>query len=428
MRAVWLLLLVGCSSSDTKPASKAVEEKPADGIVDRGTFVGGRTGNAVRETFTIERKGDRKIVTTKSATEEGTLETDLDDRPVRAAYTRGPVSFTLGGTPLAIEALDPRMGEQPSRRVTTGPVDIYIAGPGVAALTPLCKVTGETTLATIESDHDLHRRVIQAYRGEPVGTLERIVAEGIIGDLELLCDGPQLVVAALPENDVWLARDDRTADLEALKSAPRPPTHAWKHPVDASEPWFSAQMFVFGNLAVTRDVKRYVERLTTYDLVAHTQIAQRDFDLPANERMYCTAAGARLECHEERTGFEGHLDPRTLADVRDAAGGTDVAMPECEYGHDEILVGKEPFSRVQCGGKALPFAVYLPKTEEQEPNSKVASLARSGKPAWTTTLGTYPNQVLDAGAHLVFGTSDPQRRVIVVDKKSGAIVWVTGQR
>jgi hypothetical protein len=330
-----LVLLAACSSST--PSSKP---GPASGSApaseaDSGTFVA-YDGDKVlgTETFSITPRGANlvlraKVVAAKNPehnSAEGELELDAKLRPVRARYRvvtpADGFTYTIGGTPLALD-ITRDDGRDPQHIAAKGPVDVYVAGPGFAAMTPLCTlVTGDALFGTLGDKQAMSTRFVEAYRGAPVGALQRIVVDAADRDFELLCDGARLVAGAFAESDFWYARQGREADLAALKAAPRPTAHAWKHPADESLPWDPLHTFLFPaeGIIVTRDRRERVNRLTAFGLTDGKEVVHRDFTVPLASHVMCLQMSkGRLACANAPTKYLQIIDARTLADQVDLA-------------------------------------------------------------------------------------------------------------
>lgn len=346
MRITWLVVLAaGCGGAAESPSTPVPVPPPApepvSDILDQGTFVVGEAPNFYsKETFTIRRSGDHRILRANSVGLEdpknnfvdGELEVDSAWRPVRAAYRKvtpaDGFEFRLGGSPLTLDIT--RDDERhPEHVVATGRIDIYAAGPGIAAMTALCAVDRDVVLSTLGVRKHGWVHHIEAYRGAPVGKLQRIVVDVDDYDLELVCDGERLVAGAMAGRGGF-AREGREADLAALRAAPRPPAKAWTHPIDETEPWdplFTS--FVDGTTLVTHDVRHSITRITAFDIATHAELARRDFRVPAGSKVACLAMPpSRFVCMNDRSGYFQIVDARTLVDKTDLAPLFRKAAPE----------------------------------------------------------------------------------------------------
>lgn len=361
---VWVGVL-GCSSPTPTPAGSANATAPgtapARDDVDAGTFVT-TSGTKVlsSETFSIRRAGDHFVLRAKSLGAEdpennfteGELETDAQYRPLRAAFRRvtpaDGFEYRLGGTPLTLDVTrdDKR---DPQHVIAPGPVDVFIAGPGLVAMTPLCKVTGDVVQTTIGEEDAAWTRHVEAYRAGAVGGLQRIVLDSADLDFELLCEGERLIAGGVAKVDVWFVRAGREADLAALVAAARPPKKAWTHPVDETEPWDPLHTFLFDDVIVTRDRRKRTNRLTTFALADGAKLVHRDIPVPMGAHVMCEPLkGGRLICANAQLGLLQILDARTLADQVDLAPLLRQAAPAAGEAYSWSIVTVEG-SRVLLG-------------------------------------------------------------------------------
>ena len=322
-------LLTACSSSTPPPSPSSATAMETD----NGAFEI-RAGDAVvvNETFTFAKHGDGYLLRSKSLgvsdpennLTEGELELDGAFRPRRARYRMitpaDGFTYTLGGTPLTLDVT--RDDERdPQHVVAATPPDVYVAGPGLAALTPLCSVvTKDVMLRTLGNNDSPWERELEAYRGAPVGTLQRVVVDMSMLEMELVCDGPRLVAGGYAKMDVWFVRKGRDADLAALKAAPRPTAHAWKRPIDETKPWDTLHTFVFADegVIVVRDQRKRENRLTTFSLADGKQLAQRQLKVPGDDHVMCEALSAgRLVCANAPTKYLQIVEAKTLVDKVD---------------------------------------------------------------------------------------------------------------
>ena len=356
----WLMgvvVLTGCSS---KPP--AVSEPPRPGSaspaaaapaeLDSGTLVTTKGGKVVtQETFSLRQVGDHRVLRASSVNVEdpknnlvdGELEFDGAGRPVRAAYRMVTPAegyeYRLGGSPLTLDVTrdDKR---DPQHVVAEGPVDVFVTGPGLAALTPLCKVSGDAVLSTVGVEDATWPHHVEAYRAAPVSALHRIVVDTSDFDFELVCEGDRLIAGGIGAVDYWFVRAGREPDLTALKAAPRPPKHAWTHPVVASEPWDPLQTYQTGRVIVTRDQRKRMNRLTAYDLVTGAQVAQRDFATPVGAHVMCEPLPRdRLICLNKELRLLRILDATTLVDQEDLAPLLLAQVPEAATADDWSMRG-----------------------------------------------------------------------------------------
>ena len=345
-------MFAACKSSRSMEPAPAPVPPPAiarmaDVDLEHGTLLTTEGGKPViSETFSLRKVGDHRVLSVRSVNLDGPahplidgeLETDAQGRPVRAAYSMTGIAFTggrvtravrLGGAPLTLD-VEGGGGFPPEHAVAPGPVAVFLEGPGMAALTPLCQVTGETLLPTIGRMSDTWRYDVEAYRGLPVGALHRIVVDHNTRDLELLCEGDRMIAGGLRTRDVWFVREGRDADLAALKAASPPAPHTWKHPVIAAEPWEYRGTDVFDRVVVRHDHRTRINRLTSFDRNTGAQLASRDIPtLEAGGWLNCEQMLRHgLACASARDQLLWVLAPDTLVTLLDVLPLLRTALPD----------------------------------------------------------------------------------------------------
>jgi len=354
MRQWWMgvVVVAGCSSGGAAKVGEPAAAGSAKAELDAGTLLWLQGDTVVtRETFSFTQVGDHRVLRVRAVGIEapednltdGELELDAGGRPVRAAYRHvtpaDGFTFRLGGSPLTLDVT--RDDERdPQHVVTTGPVAVFVEGPGRAAMTPLCKVAGDVVLPTVGVEDGTWAHHVEAYRAAPVGALHRIVVDVLDHDFELVCEGDRLIAGGLAATDYWFVRAGREADLAALKAAPRPPKHAWAHPVIESEPWDPLHTYRTERVIVTRDRRKRMNRLTAYDLATGAQLAQRDFATPADAHVMCEpTTGGRLICASGDLRLLRVLDAATLTDQVDLAPLILAQVPEAATAYRWSLEG-----------------------------------------------------------------------------------------
>lgn len=313
---------------DPKPAPPTVT-RPKDEI-DHGAFLQMVSGtNTRRESFSIRRLDNGNLVlsaTTENLVEKdensgGEIEVDAQFRPIRGAHreitSADGKTFKLGGTPLTLEVTRDD-GREPLKLVAKTPMDAYIQGPGLIAMTTFCRVTNEALLATF-GDNEVSTEYLEAYVAAPVGELKRVVLNIVDLDFELVCSGDKLVAGGNAQFGFWFVREDRAADLTALQKAARPGPHAWKSPQDESEKWRAERTWLVDKKwVVTIDERRRMQRLTTFDAATGRELAHRDLKTKMGANLDCVLIpGARLLCLSGVENFLRVIDAKTLTDVVD---------------------------------------------------------------------------------------------------------------
>jgi hypothetical protein len=209
-------------------------DKQPGTVVDEGTIFTEQDGKLqAKETFSIRRVGDHLVTRASSDTvpdvprqvhQEGELETDLAWHPLRLTYQYAakPEGFryTLGGTPLALDRTRDD-GKQPEHVVATGPIDVFVEGPGLIAMTALCKVDKPATLETLSDSHSAYRGKIVVKSVGTAAKLKKLVVKFLDDfEIEVFCDGDKLVASGLRGNNLWNIRGGREADYAAARDAP----------------------------------------------------------------------------------------------------------------------------------------------------------------------------------------------------------------
>jgi hypothetical protein len=225
-----LIVLAACAACERKPAA------PAGTVVDEGVFVTTQDGTPIaRETFAIRRVVDHLVITAHGETldgapikntQEGELETDLAYHPLRLSYRyeAGRESFrdTIGGTPLALDRVRDD-GKDPEHVVASGPVDLFVEGPGTIALTAVCHVSQPATLVTLSTLHSGYRGKVLIRSVTPAGPFTRLTIR-FLGDfeLEVYCRGDKLIASGLRGNALWNVREGSEAELAPIRDAKAP--------------------------------------------------------------------------------------------------------------------------------------------------------------------------------------------------------------
>jgi len=225
-----LVVLAACAACERKPAA------PPGTVVDEGSFVTTQDGKPIaRETFAIRRVGNHFVFTAHGETvegapvkntQEGELETDLAYRPLTLTYRydAGRESFrdTIGGTPLALDRVRDD-GKDPEHIVASGPVDMYVEGPGTIALTAVCHVAEPATLVTLSTLHSGYRGKVLIKSVAPAGPFRRLTIR-FLGDyeLEVYCRGDKLIASGLRGNALWNVREGSEAELAPIRDAKVP--------------------------------------------------------------------------------------------------------------------------------------------------------------------------------------------------------------
>ena len=230
LRLALLILLAGI----TGVACERQAAKPAGTLVDRGTLITTQDGNVTaRETFRISKVGDHLVIAASSETvagveravqQDGELETDLQFRPLRLTYHYAAAAdgfrYTLGGTPLALDRTRDD-GKKPEHVVSTGPVDVFIEGPGLIALTALCRVRQPTTLTTLSDGNSGFKGKVVVKTVAAAAKLQRLTIKFLDDfEVELYCDGDTMIASGLRNNHLWNVREGRETDFAAARDAP----------------------------------------------------------------------------------------------------------------------------------------------------------------------------------------------------------------
>lgn len=231
MRGLGVTVLLGaCASSPPAPpatraaAATARPVRVTEAELDRGSFIVLEQGRpAGTETFSITRKGERLVLRSTSVrasrtSGEGELETDLAFRPIRAAFRRSGTSYTVDGNPLTLREV---RGEATPNApvVATGPVELFLDGPGVVAIAPLCRVTPGVILHVLASRESVPTATVRVRPPRPAASLQYIAAE-LDGDVmgDVYCDGEQLVAFGIEAAEVWFIRQGREQEVAAAHS------------------------------------------------------------------------------------------------------------------------------------------------------------------------------------------------------------------
>ncbi len=218
--------IVGLLACHTKPA------KPPGELVDEGTLVTTLDGKVTaREAFSIRKVDTHLVIAANSSTvddaprqvvQEGELETDLDYRPLKLNYhyVAGADSFrhVIGGTPLALDRIRDD-GQKPEHIAATGPVDVFVEGPGLIGMTALCRVEQPTTLSTLSDFESGYKGKVVVKTVAPAGKLVKRTIKFLDEfEVELYCEGDKMIASGLRGNKLWNVREGREADLAAIKS------------------------------------------------------------------------------------------------------------------------------------------------------------------------------------------------------------------
>jgi hypothetical protein len=229
MRPLLFLALVACSKSSS---DKPPQVPPPGDKVDEGEIVTTTDGKVTaNELFTITKTADRLYIMTSSATtpeakvrnvQTGLLETDHAYKPVSMTYNyqaeKGGFTYKLGGAPLTLER-KPDSGK-PERVEATGPVDVFVEGPGLIAMQALCRVEQPTTLPTISDFESAYKgKVVVKTVGKAASLKKLTIAFLDTFEVEVYCDGPKLVASGLRGNKLWNVRKGSEAVFEAARDA-----------------------------------------------------------------------------------------------------------------------------------------------------------------------------------------------------------------
>lgn len=208
--------------------------KPAGTVIDEGTFVTTQKDKVTaRETFAIRKVEDHLLITAASSTVEGAaiaihqdgeLETDLQYRPLRLTYhyaaAKDGFRYTLGGTPLALDRTRDD-GGKPEHIVATAPLDVFVEGPGLVAMTAVCRVDKPTTLTTLSDFESGFKGKIVVTAVAPAGKLVKRTIKFLDEfEIELYCEGEKMIASGLRGNQLWNVREGREADFTAARDAP----------------------------------------------------------------------------------------------------------------------------------------------------------------------------------------------------------------
>lgn len=460
--------------------------KPPSNLLDSGTIVTFIAEQPVsRETFTIRRAGSHLVLESKTvATQpgdpigsEGELEVDEQFRPVRAAFrkltTADGLTYKLGGSPLTLDVARDD-GRDPLHLVAPGAIDVFISGPGMIALTALCRITGDVAWSTFGDGETGTIETIEAYVAQSIGAAKRVVMNVGDEDFELLCDGSKLVAGGIARFEIWFAREGSEVHIDALKAGPRPPKKQWKHPQDPTEPWSTYHTWMFDSgVLVARDGRRRTMRLTAFDAKTGAEIKHRDFAVPAGTHLMCEPLPkARLICEIGKLDFLRVLDARTLEDQQDLAPllqktvkgseGAQLSFDSVKGEQVDLVVDGEKNVRIDVA-KGTAAAIEMPKQRNylgtldaalcsssgkdgpfkgsrllackskraatyalsyDGDKSALALVGRGNKAVWQTVLGAHPADVRTYGDLLLVTTASEARRVIAIDSKKGVIKWV----
>lgn len=232
MRLFVFLALVACSkSSSDKPAPEPQGPAPGD-VIDEGTIVTTTDGKVTaKETFRITKTADRLYITASSATtpdakvqntQEGRLETDHAYKPIAMTYAykadKLGFSYNLAGSPLTLVRTSD--GEAPKKIEATGPVDVFVEGPGLIAMQALCRVDKPTTLGTVSDFESAYKGKVVVKTVTKAASLTRLTIKFLEEfELELYCDGPKLIASGLRANKLWNVRTGSEAVFEAARDA-----------------------------------------------------------------------------------------------------------------------------------------------------------------------------------------------------------------
>ena len=469
----------------TKTADLPVSKAPSN-LIDSGTLVTFFAEQPVsRESFAIRRAGSHFVLESKTVAaqagdtngSEGELEVDEQFRPVRAAFRKltaaDGLTYKLGGSPLTLDVTRDD-GRDPQHLVAPGAIDVFINGPGMSALTALCRVNGDVAWSTFGDGETATIETIEAYVAQSIGAAKRVVMDVADEDFEVLCDGNKLIAGGMARFQIWFSREGNEVHLDALKAAPRPSKHAWKHPQDPAEPWSTYHTWLFDTgVLVTRDGRRRTMRLTTFDAKTGAVIKHRDFAVPAGRHLMCEPLPkGRLICEIGKLDFLRVLDARTLEDQQDLAPllhrtvkdseGAQLSFDAVKGEQIDIVVDGEKNVRIDVA-KGTAAVVEMPKqrnylgtldaalcssTGKDGPfkgsrllackskraatyalsydgdKSALALVGRGNKSVWQTVLGAHPADVRTSGDLLLVTTASEARRVIAIDSKTGVIKWV----
>ena len=233
MRFVLFLALAACSKSSDKPADPPPQGPAPGDVIDEGTIVTTLDGKVTaKETFRITKTADRLYITASSTTtpdakiqneQEGRLETDHAYKPLAMTYTykakeRG-FSYQLGGSPLVLERKPSDSGKA-ERIEATGPVDVFVEGPGLIAMQALCRVDQPTTLSTISDFESGYKGKVVVKAVTKAATLTRRTITFLeTFEVEVYCDGEKLIGSGLRGNKLWNVRAGSEAAFEAARDA-----------------------------------------------------------------------------------------------------------------------------------------------------------------------------------------------------------------
>jgi hypothetical protein len=368
MRATLLVAVAACASAPAPVAAPTITD-------DAGAFTFRIETQVVsRETFTIRRLGDHRVIHSKAAaiedpannSTEGELETDAAFHPIRASYRRitpaDAYTYKLGGSPLTLDVTRDD-GRTPKHTVATAPVDVFFEGPGASVYTAVCAIAADRRVTTIGNDKSLFVEVADVYAVTHLGKLHTVAIDtwGIV--LELACDGDTLIGGRL--DAITFVRDGREHDLEAFLATPAVKKRVWSH--DGSQlPWHARIAWLDGEVVVAEDARRDGVRQTSFDLKTGATRSSRAF-------VEGTEPAPKL-------GVDPHA---------------------CE----------EAAASVRCGTST--FAITY--------NGEASVI--SG-PSWQVALKGHPMGVWQVGETLIVPTDTMARRVIALDANTGAERWV----